>query len=777
MQLVICNNSIKNKLLNDSNQLLNRKFMTMNDFIHSFYFNYDIEAIYYLINKYGYKYNVALVYLDNLIYIENKKYNSDKLNFLVKIKRELEDNNLFIYDNYFKEYIKGKEIIIYSDFLNKFEINLVNELKEITDVRIVNTEYNEYNHTVYEFESIDDEVEYIAYKICELIDSGVDINNIKLTNVNSDYYYTIDRIFKMYNIPININSSSIYGTDICGEFLNQFNSDISITINKLKEKYNNDLLDIIIDICNKYAFTSDYNKAKDMIINDLKTTYIPEKKLKNKIEIIDYKTEIINDEYVFMLSFNGENIPVIYKDEDYISDAIKDGLLLDLTVDKNIQEKDITIKKIKSIKNLIITYKLKTSTSPYFPTNLINELGYNVEHVTHDKLISYSHVFDKLKCGKMLDNLVKYGSLDKDLDLYYNNYKIDYMKYDNTFKGVDTKSLYEYMNHKLLLSYTSMNNYYKCAFRYYLANLLKLDIFEESFATHLGSIFHYILEIGLDKDINIDDEIDKYIKDNNIEFNSKDKFFLNKLKLELPNIINIIKSHEKESNLINKYYEKEIEIDKSNKLNTTFKGFIDKVMYKDNIYALIDYKTGITDIDLTLVPHGLNMQLPVYLYLARTMFPDSIFAGFYLQIILNGNYSYNPKIPVKKQREDALKLLGFSNKDKSILEEFDKTYEMSKYIKSMRVKADGEFYSYSKALNNSEIDELIKIVDKNINDCIKNIEEGNFNINPKSIDNKNIGCNYCKFKDICFMSHKDIVALKKYEDLSFLGGEKSGVDC
>ena len=110
----------------------------------------------------------------------------------------------------------------------------------------------------------------------------------------------------------------------------------------------------------------------------------------------------------------------------------------------------------------------------------------------------------------MLDDLVKYGSINDDLSLYYNNYKIDYMKYDNTFKGVDINNLYEYMNNKLLLSYTSMNNYYKCAFKYYIANILKLDIFEESFATNLGSIFHHILEIGLDKEIDINSEIEKY---------------------------------------------------------------------------------------------------------------------------------------------------------------------------------------------------------------------------------------------------------------------------
>ena len=772
MQLIICNNSIKKKLLQDSNSLMNRKFMTMKELINSYYFSYDDETIYYLMNKYGYKYNVTKVYLDNLLYIEDKEYHSDKLNFLVKLKKELADNDLLIYDDYFKEYIKDKDIIIYGDYFNKLESNLINELKSITNVEIVNIEYKEYDHVVYEFDTMDEEVDYVAYKICELINDGVDINNIKLTNVSSDYYNTIDRIFKMYNIPINIINSSIYGTDICNTFLDEYNSDISITISKLKEKYNGELLDIIIDICNKYAFVMDYNKVRDMIIQTLKRTNIPNKKLKNKIEIIDYKTDIINDEYVFMLSFNQENIPVIYKDEDYISDNIKDGLLLDLTVDKNKIEKELTVKKMMNIKNLIITYKLKTPFNSYFPANLINELGYKVEYIKHNKLISYSSIFDKLKCGRMLDDLVKYGSINEDLDLYYNNYKIDYMKYDNTFKGIDINTLYEYMHNKLLLSYTSMNNYYKCAFRYYISNILKLDIFDSSFATHLGSIFHHILEIGLDKDIDINDEIDTYITDNNIELSIKDRFFLDKLKLELPNIISIIKDHEKNSELTNKYYEKEIEVDKSNKLNTIFKGFIDKVMYKDNIIALIDYKTGNTDIDLTLIPHGLNMQLPVYLYLARHMFPDSIFAGFYLQIILNGNYNYDPKKSIDKQREESLKLLGFSNSNKEVLNKFDKTYENSKYIKSMKVKTDGDFYYYSKVLTNDEIDKLIDIVDNNINECIHNIEEGNFTINPKEIDNKNIGCNYCKFKDICFMSHKDIVNLKKYEDLSFLGGEE-----
>ena len=34
-----------------------------------------------------------------------------------------------------------------------------------------------------------------------------------------------------------------------------------------------------------------------------------------------------------------------------------------------------------------------------------------------------------------------------------------------------------------------------------------------------------------------------------------------------------------------------------------------------------------------------------------------------------------------------------------------------------------------------------------------------------------VGCNYCKYKDICYMKNEDIVKVKEYQDLSFLGGD------
>ena len=64
-----------------------------------------------------------------------------------------------------------------------------------------------------------------------------------------------------------------------------------------------------------------------------------------------------------------------------------------------------------------------------------------------------------------------------------------------------------------------------------------------------------------------------------------------------------------------------------------------------------------------------------------------------------------------------------------------------------------------------------KLTDNLINSAIDEILEGSFDINPKRIDNKLIGCDYCEFKDICFRKEEDIKDLEKYDDLDFLRGD------
>ena len=221
--------------------------------------------------------------------------------------------------------------------------------------------------------------------------------------------------------------------------------------------------------------------------------------------------------------------------------------------------------------------------------------------------------------------------------------------------------------------------------------------------------------------------------------------------------------------------EHKIIVDKSSVIPVSFVGIVDKIMYKENtntLVSIIDYKTGYADINLYNVLYGLSMQLPIYLYLVKKsgLFNNVRFTGFYLQKILSSEVAFSVNKTYIEQKMSNLKLEGYSNNDPSILEVFIPDYEDSKFVKSMKTTSKG-FYHYAKVLSDEQIDKLIEKVDENIEMARDNILKGEFSINPKQINEDKIGCDFCKFKDICYKTNNDFQKLKENKSLSFLGGE------
>ena len=758
--IILIPNNKKNNIIKELNKtLLNIKIMSIEEFIKKYIFDYNKKTIYKLMKKENIKYDTAKNYIKNLYYIENKEYNNIKLDKLVSIKNYLKENNLLIYDDLFKNYIKNKKIYIYYEYLNKYQKKILESLNTET----IKQNYNNYTPIIHEFNNITEEIDFVAYSICELLDNNIDINKIKLVNISSDYNNELKKIFKFYNIPIDINKKNIYGTKIVNDFLKHYEENINNTLKYIEETYdlknetNKKIYDKLINIINEYVWCENYLDIKELIINKLKNTNIEEKKT-NKIEITTL--ENIKDEYTFILNFNQGSIPKIYKDEDYIDDKNKEKLGIETSIENNIIEKNKTIKQIKNIKNCIITYKLKTPFASFYPSSIIEELSDEIIKDHKKNNISYSTINDEINLTKKIDNLIKFGIKDETLETLYSNYEIPYNTYDNKYKKINKQNLNNYLNNHLTLSYSSMDNYYHCAFKYYINNILKLNPYEETFATTIGNLFHTVLEKSLrentDYKIHWDEEVKK------LNLSNKEKFFINNLEKTCKFTLETIKKQNEYSSLTNTKYEEKIEI---NKDNLTFKGFIDKLLYKENedetIVSVIDYKTGSTNIDLNKTYYGLSMQLPTYLYLANNSNLKNIkIAGFYLQNIIN-----------KELDESTLKLNGYSTNNKEILKQFDNSYESSNVIKSMRTKSDGEFYSYAKTLNDKEMSNLIKLVEEKINEAYTNILNSNFDINPKQIGFDNIGCEFCKFKDICFKTEKDLIRLKEMDYKEFLGEE------
>ena len=784
--IIVTNNFNKEKILkkiDKTDNFYNIKFMNMKDIAKNYYFSYDERALYYLIDKYNFNVDIAKMYLNNLYYIELKSYNDKKLDFLVKLKKDLIDNNYLIVNPYFKNEIKNKKIVFYKfNYFTKLQNKLIKELKELTDVEIVNKEEVINKHIVFSFDNIYDEVEYVAKSIVEIVDKGISLDKIKICNLNKDYNDVIKDIFPMYKLDFNLNDNLLYSTEVCQEFL-KLNGTIEERVNVLKNKYkNNDVLNKLIDVVNKYIIFDDIDIVLKMLISEFKSTFIKNGLKNNTIDVVNLNEYPFNDEnYVFLLNFNQNAIPVTYKDEDFIPDRLKENIFLDTSSKLNKLERECTIKNILGIKNLTITYKLTTSFDKFYPSNLIDDLGFKVEKEDIDVKKSYSDLAMKTRTSLLIDDYLKTGVTTNDLKFLYSNYNdsLTYFSYDNNYHKVNKDNFLKFINNKFNLSYSSMDNYYHCPFRYYLTNVLRLDIYEENFITYLGSLFHYCLEKGLVGDQNVEELVHEFIQNEGKELSLKEKFLIKNIIPNINDALNFIKDELEHSNLKNMLFEKEIEIDKSrDNVDVVFKGFVDKILYNDDksVAAIVDYKTGKTDINLNNVNNGLGMQLPIYVYLLKHTeeLKNAFIAGFYLEQVLHNKESIDYKHSLKQIKNNELKLYGYSNSNPDILEEFDKTFNNSGYIKSMKLNQDGSFNSYAKVLSNEKIDNLVKYTDKVIDNAIDKIIACEFDIAPRKTSKENLGCKYCKFKDICFKENRDEVLIERDDDLSFLEGDNNG---
>jgi len=741
------------KYLNDNKKLLNLRIMTLNEFKSKYFGTYDEKAIYYLVNKYNYKYNVAKLYLDNFLFNED-------------LKKELVDNNLIIEEPLFKESIK--RIVIINTDIDKY---IQDEIDKYDNV-VINSLGGNFVHPVYEFDSIEDEVNFVCISILDLLNTW-DINNIKLVNVTSEYEQQIIRMFKFYNIPINLNlRKNIYGTFSVKKFLKtlKVTKDISLA---LEDIIKDDIYNEIVDVCNKYIFKDIDDVIIYLIEEELKKSYIKETEKDNAVGICDID-DITIENYYFILGFNQGVLPKVYKDEDYYSDYKKNELGIMTSLDKSIKEKNKIKDILSTYENMTLSYKLKSYKEDYYKSSLIDEMNLEIKRY-NDYKYCYSNIYNKIMLSKKLDRLIKFNEKDENLGLLYFNYKnLPYLTYDNRYKKIDKSLFNDYIKNDLLLSYSSIDNYYRCGFRYYLSNILKLNKYEETFMTYIGNLFHYILSIAFNDNFDFEEEFNKYISDK--EFSKKEEFFINKLKNDLLFTIDTIKKQDSYSELTNQLYEEKIFINKDRNIKITFMGIIDKIKYQTfddkTIVAIIDYKTGLPEIDLDNMFYGISMQLPIYLYLAKNSSLENVsVAGFYLQKIIHNKLNYQENKDYESEVQKLYRLEGYSNSDIDILSKLDKSFNDSCMIKSLKTSSKG-FYAYSKVLSDEELNKIYCLVDDKINNAIDEIVDVNFDINPKRIGNDLKGCEYCKFKDICYRKEEDIVNLQSISYKEFLGGDE-----
>ena len=771
--IIITSNEFKKKILRENSKnhvFYNIKFYTFETIKKMLFFDYDNNAIAFIMQNYHVNIAIAKMYLENLYFL--KDIDHEKVQFLLDLKEKLDDQNLLIYHPSFKDSIKGKKIIVYGYSNLSKEQKLI--LKELNaDISYESDLYKSYVPMIYEASNMDQEVEYVCQEIAKLLDREIPLSHIKIIASN-EYDSVLTRYLSFYRIPFNHRSThSFYSTLLARDFLKSYDEySLEENILRLSEQYTN--VSELVRIINLSVEVQDKALRKEFIIEDLRNTKLKETVYLEGLELCSLSDSFRDDDYVFLLGFNVSDYPKIKRDLDYLSDEVKDLLGLTTSTEANNDQKTTILNEIRAIKHLVITYKLNGPNGASYPSMLIKELESVVLPISIDEAISYSKSLSELKYAIALDNLYKYNMISDNLALYQNNLDIPYFFFFYQFNGIPISMLLAHLNNELTLSYTNMEMYRECAFRYYVSKILHLDIFEETFMTIIGSIMHHILELGLTKVIDIPVEIMKFVKDKDYHLNAKEYFYLEMLSEELKKSLSVIKSQMKHSKLNHYLFENNFFVYKDKgDMKVTFKGTIDKVMYNTfhdkEVIAVVDYKTGSTLITLKDLAYGLHLQLPIYLYLLKKSdrFHDASIAGFYIQKVLFNKGNIEFKKTSKEILENNMRLQGFTNSNEAFMELLDDNYQDGKILLNLKFKKDGSLSANSKVLSDMEMDDVIDQVDGIIDETIDMILNGEFKINPKVLNKKNIACTYCKFRDLCF---------KKKQDEVELGGEEVEVD-
>lgn len=777
---VVCSNEFKNKILRDAafeSTFKNYSFLTLKELEAKLFFSVPKKSILNCAINYNVNLEHAKDLTSMLTYVNKDFYNNPKLDSLVRVKKYLEDNSLLAKDPLFLKALAKKPITIINPPQNKRYLKIKAILESISSIDEICFNEAKLPKFVYSYLTVEDELNATFKKIVDLLSGGVSPKDIYLLNVTDDYYFLLDRISHNYSVSVNIpNQSSVFGLEAISYFFitaNNYSDLISLMKYLADNKFSSKYTSLITNIINDYDLTNvPYLVALDVIKQELKHLKFDSVKYENAISIGKIGDSYFSDtDYVFYLGFNDATSPRVYADDDFLSDEELETLGLDTSLDKNILAPKQLLKDLGQIKNLVISFAKSSSFMEYAMSPLMSDFTEAIDEVS----FGYSKTEDGLRFGKLLDLYSNYNDLAMELTKYDTS-KLSYKAFNHSYKKINKDILVTKLNHPLKLSYSSVKGYFACPFSFYAAKVLALDEYESSLATRIGSYAHAILEDSYQEGFNLDESASKHM---DMAIDAKDRFYFSVMQNLVKDLVDFNQAHEETSLLKDALREQKIEIEMFDS-DLVFLGFIDKLKYtiiNDEVYAIIiDYKTGSDIVSLDNVSDGFHLQLPLYVYMLKN---SKIFGdrkvnviGIYLQKVNIKNYKVGKKT-ILEQRYDSFKLQGFTSNNLYEISMIDGNYLDCSYIASLKITKDMVPDSRSKTISKMDFDRLNETCKDLIEKAYLNIQDGKFDIAPRKIE-KSSACEFCKFKDLCFVSYNDFVYLEKKSFLD--GGDTHALD-
>ena len=745
--------------LRKEDPFLDIKIYSKESLARSLFISAKEEAIVYLMKTYGYSYEISKMYLSDIQYVSES--NNTKINFLNKIKQELIEHDLVLLPS--EERISNIEATIYGYSEHDFELkNLLETLK--INPNYINYINKDIKRNLCNFEKIEEEVYYVLNEIASLIASGVLINNIYIFRRNKEYDYYLKKFSPLFGYQLNLDSGNSYAsTGATKEFFKIYDEqeDLNASLEILKEEMQDDPLYLgIEDLVLSNQLDTTFEIQKDYLVNKFKEKTIEEVRYDKAVNVISSPLYLEN-KHVFVMGFTQGLFPQSYKDDKYLNNE-------ELHLINRLNSKDKTkcdelelISFFNSSNDFYYSFANKSVSSKYYASPLAKIFDMDIHT---PELADTFYSLDVLKLIyadlKDLDNFYKeqpnnFYKIRDVIDIDYNSYKNDYLYKVNAYNK----------DSKIKLSTTSLDVFSHCPFRYYLDRVLKVDEFEYEYAASLGNIAHHIFEKMREKDFDFDKEFMGKIDE--LSLKSSEKFILtHNVKEQILVAMDAIKKREH-------YYKNpaiynEVELVHNIDDKTYIDGKIDNLVILDNkYYVIIDYKTGSTKFDDSKIKDGLSTQLPTYALLAsgNKRFEHLTLAGLYINNVLTSSLHI-------EQKEDELipsylKLNGKTLGDVDAVSYIDSTIAdlKSSFINNVALKKDGCSLKETNAIvSENGFKDYMNTVSELYVEMNKKLRNNEFNISPYFKNDRDNGCQYCPYKDICYVRSSQYRVLSKEEN-------------
>lgn len=721
--ILVTTADVKNEILTYRNQhkiIDNTKIMTEHEFISSFIFNSNPQLLVYIINNNPWSSEPLSVEIAKQV---------ERTLYIIELLK-ISNHPLAKYLDTVKQSIDLEPITVPSDYQVEFYLARKDDLVEAlfkteqSPLPMPVNQILEYGHYL-------DEVEAAVEYIIDLIANGVSIDNIHLF-APSNYNALINQVATVYKLPIATKNKLPLLAHKDGVKCLQaiaMNQDIDLsTIEPL-------LVEPIVSIINKYASYNDNQKYFKLIKAEFEAATITLNvtgglEVENQLDSL-FTNHVLDSDYFVLLGNYQDGLVTYYQNTNIIDDQYRQHLMT--TTQKNNNQNNILYNLLNRGKNIRLSYAKKLVSSEVSIAN--NIMSCPIVNAKPVALSKYSSSGDQLKYARAtyIDQTFNAQTeVFKVLDNYYSqNLKLN--NYQQISKSYDT----------LKLSYTSINDFYKCSYKYYLAHILRVkNGMFDSRKVLIGNIVHYVLE-NIDASTiqtkeQIRDIIDNYVIDNQIQTNAIDNIYFDKFSIFLETVCTYMKQEEADSGYPT--IEREVEFEMQILENVSLVGKIDKILSKienDNLFVEIyDYKTGALTIDVKGIKYGLDMQNMIYFLLLKDYYKHE--QG---DEVLVGTFQHQIKQKVLYDDQELLELMKIKGFTKQ--------------------KHDNVFIRSEKVINESEVESLLSEVDNKIKSAANDIVSNKFEINPKIIEGKNVSCDFCKYLGICNRTANDFMFINK----------------